>query len=159
MLSRLVLQPVDVGIPRYDVGPITALGEPGGPPGGIYDAGGWEALYKLSGAPARTPVLLVDSRARAFATSAAARNSFDAQRKALNTGAAAHVTAVPLGDGGAASSQVQQATSPVRYWTFVWRDDTVASSLVVAGAANQLSFSRALRLARLQERRIRNVLR
>jgi hypothetical protein len=119
---------------------------------------GWLARYRRPPEAQGRGAFVVESRVDLFETSDGADNELEAARAEL-TEAKQAVEAPELGDEAAAGEAEQQILSgSVRFYTFVWRHENVAATLVVQAFEEDFQVEDAVALARRQAERITTAL-
>jgi hypothetical protein len=119
---------------------------------------GWLARYRRPPDAQESGAFVVESRVDLFETSGGADDELEAARAELMEAEQA-VDAPELGDEAAAGEAEQQVLSGgVRFYTFVWRHENVAATLVVQAFEEGFRVEEAVALARRQAERITTAL-
>ena len=160
-LQSLVLQEADLGGDwlQFAFNPQTradALPGERADPRRFGRRGGWIARYRRPPTAPLTGAAVIESRVDLFESNDGAEQDLEAARADLRSGPA---DAPEVGDGSAVGLTEQESTAGrMRFYTIVWRQASVTSSMVVQGSAAGLDLDAALTFAGLQERRIERAL-
>jgi hypothetical protein len=158
--SKLVLDARDLKAPfsEFSSAPTFRLDTAGTPrqnPKRFGRKGGWVTRLNRPGAPNLRGPLVVASTVDVFGSVDGAKSDFDAYHQQFARGAPARSVHVPaIGDGAFGVTSLQPGAARVRTFVIVWRERNATASLTVNGFEGKIGLADALRLARMQERKL-----
>lgn len=160
-LSSLVLRAADLPRPfsPFFVGRQTSLdatSDVRSDPTRFGRKDGWIARFHRSGSTKTEGPLVVVSRADLFRSASGAKKDLAAYAYefAHEPGAGRSFEPPTIGDQGIGETFVQPGPSPVRFVLVAWRYRNVSASVSAEGYGGRIHLADAIRLARLQQRRI-----